>query len=145
MLRLNRKKQVEIRKKRYWLSFSIIWGITIIIIIGILMYNSYLSRTYLRQESLNFINALQIVNDPWYFFWFFVGLTDIFSLIGSACYIIIKELNYTYKASSVVLLAPIINLVALIILIYVYSNPILLAFAFVVMIGGAFMFISSAN
>lgn len=136
-------KERKQRSSRYWYFLGFIWGLSILVIIGIGLYNNYVSRTYLGKEKLNFVNALEIVNDPWYFFWFFIGLVDIFSLVAAPCYVLIKEINQYSKAIAPIVAGFVISIILLIVLLLVYSNPILLAFAFVAMVGGGFMFISS--
>ena len=133
------------REKNYCFFLIVIGILSILVIIGISFYNQYLSRTYLKGKELNFVSALKIVNDAWYFFWFFLGLANIFALVASPCVILIKEEKYNKKALLPIVGGFIINIMMLITLLIVYSNPILLAFSFVVIIGGAFMFISYGN
>lgn len=125
-------------RENFPVKFNWIYGVNTVIvislIIGIKLYNSYLSKTYLSDGKLNLISALNIIGDQYYFIWFILGIMGILDLIG----VIMYTINNGGK--SWCWLGSILNIILLIILLIVYTNPILIALALACSVGAIIVF-----
>ena len=123
--------------QKNWITFLVIWIATIILAVIIHLYNNYLSRTYLKGQGLNIVNAFEIISDEYYLPWLLVGLIMVLLLVYAGVSSLTKGNKEGDPLMSII--GPLVSLILLIILIFIYSNPILLALAIALGVGGAFI------
>lgn len=128
----------------YLIGLPVIWilSISLIVIIKITFYNNYLPKTYLKGNLMTTATAFRIISDNYYITVLISGFIGITILVFVGVSSVIQGLKGADNDSRffwIAVFGPLINLILLIILLVVYSSPILIAFAMVIGISGVFL------
>lgn len=118
----------------------IIWILNIILCIFISCYNDYLTINYLKNGKIDILSALKVIGDKYYLIYFILGILGIISLV----LIFLNDILYGIRNSKDIikeLFLSAITIFILIILLVIYSNPILITFAMVLGLGCILMLV----
>lgn len=132
--------------KTYFISIPAICISTFIFLFKLHYYNEYISERYLNGNGLNIASAFSIAGDPRYRDYLIGGFFFIFLLIISAAVAVIFSIkNYKYDNNFIFvgIATPILNLVILIVLLVMFSNPVLIVFT--IFIGGGGLYAVSQS
>lgn len=103
--------------QKNWITFLVIWIAAIILAVIIHLYNNYLSRTYLKGQGLNIVNAFEIISDEYYLPWLLVGLIMVLLLVYAGVSSLTKGNKEGDPLMSII--GPLVSLILLIILIFI--------------------------